>query len=382
MHVIAQRLPVFVVLCIGWTCAASAVDHVTFRRNGKEMQVDGRLWVTAQDGGLLLLGSDGVLWAIPPEEQIEHTTDATPFKPLTPAEMAQRLLAELPPGFDVHQTAHYLICYDTSRAYAQWCGALFERLYRAFTNYWSRKGLKISEPEFPLVAIVFADREAYAKFSRPELGDAAGSIIGYFSLRTNRMTMYDLTGIESFGQYGSVRGTGTQIARILARPDAQRTVATVVHEATHQIAFNCGLHVRYSDCPLWFSEGIAVYFETPDLRSTKGWRSIGALNEPRLVRFHQYLAGRGANSLQTLVADDKRFRDTRQSLDAYAEAWSLTYFLIRQRSEQYIIYLKMLSQKKPLLQDGPETRLKQFKEVFGDMKALDTEFVRYMLRLR
>ena len=50
---------------------AWALDYVTLRRDGKETQVSGRLVVTAQDGGLLLLARDGVLWAIPPEEQVE-----------------------------------------------------------------------------------------------------------------------------------------------------------------------------------------------------------------------------------------------------------------------------------------------------------------------
>ena len=39
--------------------------------------------VTAQDGGMLLLARDGVLWLIPPEEQVEHTSDDKPFTPLT-----------------------------------------------------------------------------------------------------------------------------------------------------------------------------------------------------------------------------------------------------------------------------------------------------------
>ena len=126
---------------------------------------------------------DGVLWAIPPEELVSHTSDSTPFKPFGRDEMVKRMKAELPAGFRVHQTAHYLIFYDTSPAYAQWCGSLFERLYLAFTNFWSRKGFELHEPEFPLVAIVFADKRSYLRFSKAELGDAAESIIGYFSLR-------------------------------------------------------------------------------------------------------------------------------------------------------------------------------------------------------
>ena len=106
-------------------------------------------------------------------------------------------------------------------------------------------------PDFPLVAVVFNSRESYAKFSEGELGSGAGSIVGYYSLRTNRVTMYDLTG------RGSLRSPATGVARLaksiamLARPSRRAVVATVVHEATHQMAFNSGLQTRFADIPLW-----------------------------------------------------------------------------------------------------------------------------------
>ena len=372
------------VLAIGCPVPADALEHVVLRQNGKEISVDGRLLVEAQDGGLLLMARDGTLWTATPDELVQRTTDPAPFAPFSPDELSQRLLAELPRGFDVHRTAHYLICYDTSRVYAQWCGSLFERLYMAFTNSWQKKGFELKDPEVPLVAIVFADRGSYVKFAKGELGDAAGSIVGYFSLRTNRMTMYDLTGVESQGRFGP-RGRGTnaaQINQVLSRPEAEQIVATIVHEATHQIAFNCGLHQRYSDCPVWFSEGIGTYFETPDLSSSRGWRGIGEVNRSRLAQFRKYLSSRPADSLRTLLADDRRFRDPKQALDAYAEAWSLTYYLMRQRPQQYVEYLKLLSAKGPLLEDGPETRLDEFRKVFGDLETLDVDFLRYMSRVQ
>ena len=362
-------------------CAAAALpmDSVTVRRDGNTVEVEGRLVLTAQDGGILLLARDGVLWNIEPQEQLKHSKEDSPFRPFTPQEMTKSLLAELPKGFDVHPTAHYLIFHDTSRAYAQWCGMLFERLYGAFHNSWSRKGFELSEPEFPLVAVVFADKASYVKYSEKALGDAAGSIVGYFNLATNRMLMYDLTETSS----RSVRmGTTAQINQILSGADASRTVSTIVHEATHQIAFNSGLHARYSDCPLWFSEGIAMYFETPDLHSSKGWAGVGAVNRSRLAQFHQYLAGRPADSLRTLIAGDERFRDLKQASDAYAEAWALTYFLLRQRPKEYVEYLKMLSQKQPLVEDGPERRIEQFEKFFGPWKKVDVDLVRSMGRVR
>ncbi|MEN6493068.1 MAG: DUF1570 domain-containing protein [Thermoguttaceae bacterium] len=375
------RLLILTALCASWATPAFGLDHVVLRRDGREIEVNGRILLTATDGGILLQARDGVLWTVQPSEQVRETSDEADFKPMTMAELSQVLLRELPKGFDTYQTTHYLICYNTSLPYAKWCGSLFERLYMAFTNCWSRRGFDLHEPEFPLVAIVFADKRSYTAFAQAEVGEAVSSMIGYFSLQTNRMVMYDLTGVEASGQSG--RSTAAQINRILAQPDAERTVATIVHEATHQIAFNCGLHTRYSDCPLWFTEGIAVFFETPDLSSPKGWRTVGALNQSRLVQFHQYLKQRPPDSLTTLISDDSRFRDVKQALDAYAEAWALTSFLINQYPRQYIAYLKRLSQKAPMVWDEPATRLTEFKQFFGDdLKKLDTEFVRFMQRAR
>ncbi len=363
------------------TCAGSAwgMDRVTLKRDGRTTQLDGRVLVTAEDGGLLLQARDGVLWAVKPEEKVRHVVDQVAFEPYSREQMAQRVLAELPLGFKVHHTAHYSICYNTSQRYAQWCGGLFERLYRAFRTFWTNKGLKLTEPEFPLVAVVFASQNGFTNHARGELGDAAGSIIGYYSLRTNRMTMYDLTGVNRFG---GARNAGVPVSAILAQPEALRQVATVVHEATHQIAFSCGLHVRYSDCPMWVSEGIAVYFETPDLRSSTGWRGIGAVNRARLTRFRQYLRSRPPDSLKTMIAADDRFRSTEVGLDAYAEAWALTYFLTRRYPKQYIAFLEIISRKPASIFDGSEKRVAEFEAIFGDLKTLDTEFLRHMQRVR
>jgi len=378
-----RHLALLLVAFIAWPNAAAALEHVVLKRDDREIEISGRLLVTAEDGGLLVLAADGKLWSVPPEELVKHTSDGAPMQPLSQAELGQILLKELPPGFEIHSTQHYLICHNTSKAYAQWCGALFERLYKAFTNFWTRKGFDLHEPEFPLVALVFADRESYSQFSRKELGDAASAIIGYYSLQTNRMTMYDLTGVEALRQNGDKRGSSADINQMLARPEAERTVATVIHEATHQIAFNCGLQTRYADIPLWVSEGIAIYFETPDLGSSKGWRTVGAVNQVRLAGFREYLRrGRPGDSLATLIASDERVRDPKRAGDAYAEAWALNYFLIRQHPKQYLNYLKQLSAKEPLIWDEPAERLQEFKQAFGELDQLDAEFVRQIGKVR
>jgi hypothetical protein len=360
-----------------------ALEHVTLRRGDQQQTVSGKVEVTAADGGLLLMTVDGTLWTIEPEELISRKDDEQPFHPLSRDGLAKQMLSELPAGFEVYTTHHYLICYNTSREYATWCGALFERLYKGFTNFWARKGIKLHDSEFPLVAIIFDSRESYTKFAEAELGASAPSIVGYYSLRTNRVTMYDLTGIESLRSAGDRRSSAAQINQMLAQPAAEQVVATIIHEATHQIAFNSGMQTRFADIPLWVSEGLAVYFETPDLASAKGWRNIGAVNTSRLARFREYLPARPATSLKSLISDDKRMRDPKMALDAYAEAWALNYYLIRHHPKQYMAYLQSLSEKGQLRWDDPQTRVKEFQAAFGDnLGQLDADFLRQMQKVR
>jgi hypothetical protein len=128
---------------------------------------------------------------------------------------------------------------------------------------------------------------------------------------------------------------------------------------------------------------MAIYFETPDLQSSTGWRTIGSVNRVRLQGFREYLPRRKPESLKTLLVDDDRMRDSRTALDAYAEAWALNYFLIRQRPKQYVEYLKVLGQKPPLAQYSAETRLREFQQAFGEnLGQLDAEFLRYMSKVR
>lgn len=373
-HIVTASLTVLAFVAVD---SSFALDFITLEKNGSKTELEGRIEVEAQDGGVLLLTRDGVLWPIPKEEIAARRKDDKPFTPFTKDELAKKLTSELP-GFKIHQTKHYVFCYNTSTGYAQWVGGLYERLYGAFYNYWKNRNLELHEPEFPLIALVFENQESYAQYSRKELGDATKSIIGYYSLQSNQVNMYDLTGVEELRIKGD-RNSAARINAILLKPAAERTVATIIHEATHQLAYNSGLEARFADNPFWVSEGIAIYFETPDLQSSKGWKNIGGVNRLNLFNFRKLLRDRPADSLTTLLSDDKRFRDSATASDAYAEAWALNYFLLRKYEEKYVEYVKELSKQPQLVDEGAEFRLTMFKKYFGnDLGTLDTEFLRYM----
>jgi hypothetical protein len=363
--------------------SAPAMDIVRFEEEGRAQSVAGRILVEATDGGLLVESRDGVLWAIEPQQIVSREPSGEAFTPLTREQLAAGLLDDLPAGFQVHTAAHYVLFYDTSKDYALWCGGLFERLYRAFTNFWSRRGLELRESEYPLPVIIFADADDYANFARDELGEAASSIVAYYSLRTNRVVMHDLSGVEALRSQQGVRRRSLSINALLSQPAAEPLVATIVHEATHQIAFNCGLHTRYSDVPLWLSEGLAIYFETPDLSSSQGWQGIGRVNYRRLATYRETLARREPLRLEQLISNDRLFRDTRTGPGAYADAWVLTYYLLRTRQEDYVAYLKTLAEKPQLIWDDESARIADFQKYFGeDLAKLDAQVREYTSRIR
>ena len=350
--------------------ATAALEQVKWRDEAKQLHdVAGRVLAEAEDGGLLVIGQDGKLWSIE-GELISRSETGEEFRPLAPAKLGKQLQADLGAGFDVVVTKHYVICTSASREYARYCGALFERLYVSFHNYWKQRGFKLAEPEFPLVALIFAGEKEFAGFATKDAGADAATAKGYFSIDTNQMVLYDLTA----GKSGNIEG---QLALV------PLNIATVIHEATHQIAFNSGMHVRKADNPLWLLEGMAMYFETPDLSSKSGWKTAGAVNDLRLGQFQEFAGRRRPDSLATLVSSDARFTDSEQTGDAYAEAWALSHFLIQRKKDAYIKYLTMLAAKPRLVIDTPEERLAEFRAAFGaDLDQLNSELLKHVRKMK
>ncbi|MCH8830796.1 MAG: DUF1570 domain-containing protein [Planctomycetes bacterium] len=256
---------------------------------------------------------------------------------------------------------------------------MFERLLIAFRKQWRRKETDLNPPALPLSAIVFSNQQEFAEYATQDAGaETAATAKGYYSIKSNRMVLYDLTAELK----GSRPKTPREINSRLAT--SAFNVATIVHEATHQIAFNTGMHTRYADNPLWLAEGMAMYFETPDVKNPKGWRTVGRVNPFRIRDFRDYVSKRRkADALRTLISSDKRLTDAATSTDAYAEAWALTFFLIKTRRNDYRRYLARIAAKPRLIWDTPQQRLQEFRQAFGkDLAKLDREFLRYMSRRR
>lgn len=361
--------------------STSAADSLTLNISGKSIELEGEILIEAKDESLFFQEIDGKIWFVQPEQIVrKEDTDAS-VDPMTKEELGERLLSELPPGFRIYETKHYVIAYQNEVAYARWVGGLYEsRLYRAFETFWNkRKKFKLQPQRFPLVAIIFGSRAQYQQYVDRELGPGQ-SMIAYYNLKTNRVTMFDLTAER---RNPNQPLDDRRIDAILQNPAAVNMVATMIHEATHQLMFNRGIQTRFAESPLWMNEGLAMFFEAPDLSSKRGWQKPGLIFDQRLIRFRKFMSVRPNNSLETLIRDDERLRDAETVVDAYAEAWAFNHFLLNRRSKQYVAYLQHMSEKKPLIEDSPETRLAEFRRFMGeDLASLDEDFLEYILKLR
>jgi hypothetical protein len=128
---------------------------------------------------------------------------------------------------------------------------------------------------------------------------------------------------------------------------------------------------------------MAMFVEAPNLQAPN-WNRIGEINKPRLDLFLKRHFGTSSVrvDIQSLIRSDDLLRNKETALDAYADCWALTFYLIRTHREQFFQYLKNLAKKPPLDQDKPEQRLADFQAAFGnDIGQLEEEFARYMREL-
>jgi len=348
---------------------AFALDYVTLNENGKKVTRNGRIINRDTGGNFVLEERDGYWRVILPKDVIEQWSDDVEFEPCTRQELKKRLLAEFPKEFRVIETKRYMIVSDTTVAYATWCGNLLEQLNTTFLEHWRAKGFELSEPEFPLVAVIFADYGNFVRCTRNEVGPAVTNIRAYYNQQSNRIVFYDLTGQEN---HGGIRGSINQrIREIMSRPESANAVSTFVHEATHQISFNCGMFQRYAACPLWVSEGIATLYETPDFNSVKAWSSDIKINRTRLARFYRHFNERNPQEpMKTLVSSDATLlfnvSDSDTVLGAYATCWTMMHYFNAKHGDKLVEYLKIISRKKPHIPYDEEARLRDFESIFGD----------------
>jgi len=304
-----------------------------------------------------LLGRDGRLWQFGVDQVSEYRETSAHFRPYSPSEFRAVLLRELGHGYEVSGTAHYLIAHPRGQR-EKWAER-FEDLYRSFVHYFSVRGFKLNAPLFPLVGIVCASHADFARYAATQ-GSVSSGVQGYYDLKSNRISLYDMGGGADSAHW-------------------RKNAAVLIHEATHQIAFNTGVNSRYCPPPTWVVEGLAMLFEAPGIYDPRSYtRPAERVNQGRLEVFRRIVLPRHRPELlSAIVASDRLFRIHPGA--AYAEAWAFTFFLAESEPRKYVRYLKRAAARSPFHAYTASERAADFTAVFGDdWRMLEARFLRFM----
>lgn len=339
------------------TCAGGEPVALLELKVGKE-RLEGRI-AAHNDQQCWLFRRDGHLASFRTDDVTDFHEIAPKFRPYSSLEIRDRLQTEFGRNFEVKTTTHYVVV--ARKGTADRYATLFERIYRQFHTYFTTRGFRMSEPEFPLIAVVLPDEQAFVNYCVGEGAKPQPSLVGFYLPGSNRVALYD--------RAANAQSTDEDVD------------STVIHEGTHQVAFNTGVHSRIGQSPLWLVEGLATLFEADGIRQREaGGEAIGRVNPERFNWFREYRTRRPKKSLEAFIRNDTLFK--KSALDAYSQAWALSFYLAESRQVEFASYLKKVASRNPLEPYDEESRLKDFKSAFGnDLEFVETGMLRYFERL-
>ena len=299
-----------------------------------------------------------------------------PFQPFTADELLERLQKGPLGGFEVHKTAHYLIFYQSSRGFAEASGRWLEDLYGRLLDAFRKHDMTVHDTEFPLVAVIYGTESDFRASKRVD-----PEVQALYEIYTNRIYFYERSKHDENAPEVS----------------ALRKPQTVVHEGTHQVLQNIGIHPRLSAWPIWLVEGLAEYCSTP-ASSRKGgkptWDGLGMINGLHMATIRELedplsVAIRGdAAQSKALVREPGKplveclVRKKHLTPTEYALAWAMTHYLAFKRQDEFVEYLKAMSQIPPLEPRTPEQHLAEFRRAFGsDLVKIDKTIESYLKKL-
>lgn len=263
------------------------------------------------------------------------------------------LAAEVAPGQSAYASAHFTLIGWAAPEARQMAGRL-ERHHAEFHAALSAAGFAVHPPADRLVWLCLPGRDAFDAYAQAVDRVDMSWTAGYYSARTNRVTLMLMSPTDAADCPADAE----------ARP---------IHEATHQLSFNCGLLTRGVMYPLWVSEGVATNFELGLAAPPEG----NAIRCPVLV---QSLVRRPLPPLADLVSATRVPADPAGAQRAYAQSWALFRFLMTHRPAELKTYLATLARLSPGRR-APQTLRSEFEAAFGPTEKIEPAWEAYLRTL-
>ena len=294
------------------------------------------------------------------------------------AEFLKKLLDEFGPDARYGITSRFIFVYDTTDAYAEWCATLMERVASTYETFVSRVRLVEDGLADPMVVFIFAKKENYEAYLRKiagsEFENETQRPVGFYDHASNRSVFFDLTGQEQNIVDRTARRTLEEVANdVLKTPDGDQNLSTIIHEATHQVAFNYGLFSRQGENPSWAVEGLSTLFEAPSGEPKDGgWKVLDEkarmirfpINKRRLMEFQQFASTTNEGQPVKKCVGLEKIRGDEPC--AYPTSWALFYYLYRYNPKVLARYLTDSAAVQPRLSYSSRERVYEFAYYFGD----------------
>jgi hypothetical protein len=324
-----------------------------------------RLYAQGPGGPVVQLPDGSLGW---PEGEV--FTDR-PFRPWSAQQVVSSIRNGRDRNFRIIERPPYVVLTEGSDAFAEQAADLLQALHQDLTACLEDGGIPVTEPEFPLVVVIYRDEAAFRRY-RPVDPD----VRAYYEVASNRIILYE----------SSAQDLRAPELAALSRPQ------TIAHEGIHQILQNIGVQPRLANWPPWLVEGLAEYYSPtalpdPSADSRADWGDYGRANFGRVNPLHMATLidlqnpstplahlrgpgqGKGSPAWASLGPDEPWVTHlilrTELSPTDYALAWCLTHYLAQNHPDAFRTYLLALGQRLPLEPRTPEQHLKEFTDVFG-----------------
>lgn len=296
----------------------------------------------AWDGqDMMLFRRDGRISRLPVTDIQELKLVSAQYKPFDTEEFRQKLNREFGAKYQVSVTTDFMVVHPpgSPRKWAQ----PFQDLYHRFRIYFESRGVKLQQPKSKMVAVVLRTRNEYDRFIK-NYHQTLNNTVGYYNPSSNRIITYDQ------GSEGR---------------DWMDSSETIIHEATHQTAYNIGIHRRYGNPPKWITEGLAQLFEAKGIHNSQHFsRQSDRINKQCLQHLKTYYRQeKVAGQIESLVVSDNLFRTDTQR--AYTISWGLAFFLAESYPKKYAAFLANDAARKAFRRYSSSERANDFADYFG-----------------
>jgi hypothetical protein len=282
---------------------------------------------------VVLLERTGRIASFEPSEIQAHSILKESFQPTTAMNLRGMLQEEFGRAYTVDGSGDFVIVASPGTA-SKWT-KVFADLQRSFFQYFTTRGFQIQKPDFPLVGVIFRDQAEFFRYAAQNQMNVSPRTAGFYSILSNRLYLYEPSGNPL---------------------DQREAMATIRHEATHQLAFNSGLHQRLSSPPLWALEGLASIFEAPGMTEPRSTAPTNKLVNQARIDTWKGIAKQPDQLTQlfdSMVRDDSLFKSDPDK--AYAIAWAVSLYLSERESIKYARYMNKIA-KLPIGQSYPSPR--------------------------